>query len=120
MKEKFFRLAKRMSLLSPSPYKIGCAIIKKRWIISLGFNNMTKTHPKATHPFKTLHAEMHALIGLSLEETKGATAYVYREYKDGSLAMSRPCDPCMLALKTAGIKRVCYTDSDGYKTTLVE
>lgn len=40
--------------------------------------------------------------------------YLYREYKDGSLAPSRPCPSCMAMLKDFGIKKVYYTTEDGY------
>lgn len=40
--------------------------------------------------------------------------YLYREYKDGSLAPSRPCPSCMAMLKDFGIKKIYYTTEDGY------
>ena len=40
--------------------------------------------------------------------------YLYREYKDGSLAPSRPCPSCMALLKDYGIKKIYYTTEDGY------
>jgi len=40
--------------------------------------------------------------------------YLYREYKDGSLAPSRPCPSCMAMLKDFGIKKIMYTTEDGY------
>ena len=40
--------------------------------------------------------------------------YLYREYKDGNLAPSRPCKSCMAMLKDFGIKKIYYTTEDGY------
>ena len=41
--------------------------------------------------------------------------YLYREYKDGSLALSRPCTSCIHMLKDEfGIKRIFYTTPDGF------
>ena len=40
--------------------------------------------------------------------------YLYREYKNGALAPSRPCPSCMAMLKDFGIKKIYYTTEDGY------
>ena len=40
--------------------------------------------------------------------------YTYRELKDGSLSLSRPCESCLAFMKQLGIKRICYTTPDGY------
>ena len=108
-KDKFFKLAKRVAERSSSATKLGCVIASKNKVITVGYNNMTKTHPKSNHPFKTLHAEVHALIGVPEEETKGCNAYVYREIKSGKKAMAKPCEACMQALRLAKIKRVFFT-----------
>lgn len=70
---------------------------------------MGKTHPKIDGAWKTLHAEAHALMGLSTKETNNCTVYVYRETKDGVPAMSKPCPLCETALREAGIKKVYYS-----------
>lgn len=40
--------------------------------------------------------------------------YLYREYKDGSLAPSRPCPSCMVMLRDFGVKKIYYTTEQGY------
>lgn len=40
--------------------------------------------------------------------------YLYREHKDGSTAMARPCPSCMAMLKDFGVKYIYYTTEDGY------
>lgn len=40
--------------------------------------------------------------------------YVYRELKDGTLAMSKPCASCERLLRDLGIRTVCYTTEEGY------
>lgn len=40
--------------------------------------------------------------------------YLYRELKNGTLAMSRPCRSCIELLKAAGISKIYYTTNDGY------
>lgn len=109
MKPKMFQLAQRISQKSPSRFKLGCIIAKRNKVITVGFNNMDKSHPKTKDPWKNIHAEFHALIGLSKNDSKGCTAYVYRETKDGKTANAKPCQTCEAALKLAGIKKVYYT-----------
>ncbi len=113
MKSKFFDLAKTISTRSDHhSHLIGCVITKKNRVVSVGFNQM-KTHSKAPSPYRFLHAEAHAILGTPLSDLKGATVYVYRELKDGSPAMSRPCSYCLEMLRTVGIKKICFTN-DGY------
>jgi len=113
-KEKFFRLAKRVSQRSDHhSHKIGCVIVYKNRVISIGFNRLC-THPKSIHKHKSLHAEISALIGIPLEELKNCVAYVYRETKDGNAALSKPCEACEQALRMSGIKRVYYTVERGW------
>ena len=115
MKLKFFNLARLVSRKSPSEVKVGCVIVQGNREISVGFNDMRKTHPRSPHPFRTRHAEFDATLGVSLDDLEGATAYVYRELKDGSLALAKPCKFCQRALKEAGI-HVCYFTCDkGYE-----
>ena len=42
------------------------------------------------------------------------SVYIYRELKNGELGMARCCPACMAALKSLGIKKICYTTDDGY------
>ena len=58
MNVKFFNLAGKVARLSNNPkFKLGCVIVRGSKVISVGTNNI-KTHPRSTHPFKSLHAEM--------------------------------------------------------------
>lgn len=41
--------------------------------------------------------------------------YLYREYKNGELACSRPCPSCLQLLKNdLQVKRIFYTTEDGF------
>lgn len=109
MKIRYFNLAKKIAEKSPSKYKLGCIIVKKSRVVAVGFNQMQKTHPKCKSEGNYLHAETHALIGLDLSVSRNATAYVYREDRNGKMAKSRPCPVCLDALRIVGIRRICYT-----------
>ena len=43
--------------------------------------------------------------------------FVYRELKDGSIAMARPCPSCMALIKDLGIKKIYYNQMDMLKKT---
>lgn len=115
MKSKFFKLAKKLSEKSDHhSHHLGCVIVNKNSVISVGFNQL-KTHSKSPHKYKMLHAEISALLGNTYRELKGCTAYIYREHRSGEKALAKPCPSCEIALKEAGIKKVCYTTEEGYK-----
>jgi len=115
MKQKFFDLAKKMSRHSTHrQFRIGCVIVKGNNIISLGFNQK-KTHSKAPGPYKQLHAEIAALIAGERKDLNKCHAYTFREHKNGTLAMSKPCESCQMALQKAGITAIFYTDETSYK-----
>jgi tRNA(Arg) A34 adenosine deaminase TadA len=118
--KRFFEMAKKISLKSPSRYKLGCVIVKRGRLQGVGWNNMGKTHPACKTAGNYFHAELHALIGLDKKETQGADLYVYRETRNGDLAQSRPCSVCYFALREAGIRNVCFTDYSGFKKEVVK
>ena len=121
--ERFIAIAKEISKLSDyRKVKIGAVIVLKSEIISTGCNRH-KSHPimkifnKKYRGFNTkecnIHAEMNALMKCKHINIKGATIYIYRELKDGSLGNCFPCPACQRRIITAGIKRIVYTDYDG-------
>lgn len=115
MRQGFFNLAKKLSYKSDyPPHKLGAVIVKSSSIIGIGFNK-TRTHPKARTRYKTIHAEMAAVLNSGLEDLSGCSIYVYRETKDGKLGLARPCVHCIEMLKQVGIKHVYYTDVEGFK-----
>lgn len=112
--KKFFELAKKISKKSNHHrYKLGCVIVKNRTILKTGFNQM-KSHPKAYNYWKQIHAEFHAIMGLLPSDLRGATAYVYRELRDGSPAMAKPCPHCQQMFCDCNIRKVYYTTDGGF------
>jgi deoxycytidylate deaminase len=105
---RFFDLAKKISKLSDHKnYKIGSVIARGSKVISVGINNV-KTHPKSTHPFKSLHAEMAAIL-LAKQDLRDCSIYVFRETKDGNWACARPCQYCWELISASGIRKVHFT-----------
>ena len=133
MNERFFKFAREASKKadyhgsSGSP-AIGTIAVYKGSIVAEAWNT-NKTSPlqakynvyrynNPSLPAK-LHSEVaiiHRLrwkFGDNLDWSK-VEIYNYREYKDGSLACSKPCRSCEKCLLDFGIRTICWTDSDGY------
>lgn len=126
----YFRIAKNLSELSDHRTKVGCAIVSGHRIISSGHNSDSKCHKiqadidrKSFHcdcPGK-LHAESDAIIYCIKNniDLSRATIYVYRELKDGTKAMARPCPRCMRLIKEQGIRKIKYSTDEGYASEIV-
>ena len=123
-----FNRAKEISYLSDyNRIHIGCVAVYKNHIIGVGYNT-NKTHPiqKKYNKYRCikysgdfiprLHAEMSCLIQIKDTEIDFSKVelFIYREYKDGSLAMSRPCGACMKMIDSLGIKKIHYTTHGGF------
>lgn len=61
-----------------------------------------------------IHAEMDALHRARHLDLHKASIYVYREDKNGDIAMCKPCGACMRAIEDAGIQNIYYTTPEGY------
>lgn len=115
MKLKFFHLAKVISRSSDHPqHPMGAVIARGNKLVSIG-HNKNKTHPKASkHPFQRIHAELSAILN-SREDLRGCDIYVYRETRNGTTGMAKPCIACESLIREVGISRVYYSDIDGFK-----
>ena len=122
----YFRAAKAVSELSDYPiHKIGCVVVKGHRIVSSGHNHKSKCCALQakldTEKYKVqcpgkYHAEIMALLPLmkAKVDLKGCSIYVYREHKDGTLAMARPCSSCEKVIRQCGIKKIFYSIENGY------
>ena len=57
-----------------------------------------------------------AAILLAKQDLRDCELYVYRQKKDGSLALSKPCQYCEQLISESTIKEVHYTVTNGYRT----
>ena len=122
----YFRAAKAVSELSDYPiHKVGCVVVRGHRIISSGHNHKHKCNPLQakldTEKYKVpcpgkLHAEIMALLPLmkSKVDLKGCSIFVYRQHKNGTLAMAKPCSSCQKVIKQLGLKKCFYTIESGY------
>ena len=136
MKDKYFNLAKEASHFSDfhGNSHLGCVFIYKNKPISATWNTM-KTNPlqKEYNKYRNfenindvnngaVHAEMASIIKtkyLDVDWSK-VEVFVYREHKDGTYSMARPCEACMKALYDRGIKDIDYTTSNGFAYERIE
>lgn len=122
----YFRVAKTMANLSDFPkVQVGCCAVYKHKIISSGCNSI-KTNPvqKRLNIYRfdeetpaSLHAEISCLLPLINRrdiDFSDVSLYIYREYKNGRLAISKPCPSCMALIQELGIRRIYYTGNDSY------
>jgi len=122
----YFKAAKSMSELSEfKSQHIGCVAVYGHKIISSGYNS-NKTNPAQKrlniHRFDvdtpaTIHAEVACLLPLINRRDinfNDISLYVYREYKNGNPALSKPCPSCMALIRQLGIRRLYYSGDNSY------
>lgn len=125
--KKYFSKAKNASMLSDfNRQHLGCVFIHKNKVISVGYNT-SKENPMQKHynwyrgynpeeTLNSLHAEMKCLVetrGLDVD-WKNVSVFVYRQKKNGEIALAKPCKACRKAMIDRGIREFYYTTDDGY------
>ena len=130
MNPHFFKLAREESFKATygGTARIGCIIVYRGGIIARGSNsNKTHTFQDISNlaRYKNVgnrylpslaHAEITALAKIRYLDIDFSTVsvYVYRELRNGSLAMSRPCPACIKEIREMGIQNIYYTTPEGY------
>ena len=104
---------------SPSKKQVGALLLNKNRVVVAATNLETKSHPTQAKYAKRagldekiyLHAEIAALVKCR-EECD--TIVVARVNSQNKLRNAKPCPICSLALKEAGINKICYTTDEGF------
>lgn len=123
----FFNVAREISFLSDyRKARLGAVVVEGKHIVSTGHNS-NKTNPTQARYnsyrrigpeyMPRVHAEVSALnslIGKKEIDFSRLKVFVYRELKDGTRAMARPCPSCMALMKDLGIRKVFYSTPDGF------
>lgn len=119
MKPSAMKLAIAMARKSLHPnFRMGAVITRGSRIISSGFNQR-KSHTQLQYSRREnplilgLHAEKHACLGVDAADLIGATIYVARFRRLGTLAPSMPCASCRKDLTNMGFRRAFYYDKEG-------
>ena len=109
----FIRAARVISELSHDPHtKVGCVLVKDRYIIAQGYNGTPSGYDSSTKDRfgKTLptviHAEMNAILhaARTTQSLVGAVAYT----------TLHPCIKCSIHMYQAGISEIIYCDKKEY------
>ena len=118
MNNNHYKLALRMAEKSVSRFRLGAVLARKNRVISVGYNDMTKSHPlqqrfSLDKSFVLgLHAEIHSCIGVSALDLDGADIYVARILRSGKIALAKPCLVCEKFIADVGIRKVYYSIND--------
>ena len=137
MKMRFFKEAKKESLLSDyDGQHLGAVAVYGDKVILAKAHNSNKTNttqyfynryrieqksnimskPPRSHAECNLYRKIRFL---DIDFSR-VSVYIYRELKNGELGMARCCPACMAALKSLGIKKICYTTDVGYAEERIE
>lgn len=97
------------------PVHLAAILVNKGKVASIGYNQM-KTHPKSTHPYKTLHAEVDCLIGIPEGVLRESSLFVARTGFHGRsrVLLARPCPFCQIMIRRAGVRDTYFTTDTGY------
>ena len=121
-----FQKAKAASMLSDFPtYKLGAVMMLGNKVLAVGYN-ITKTHPiqkrynieRGYDPNVKnngqIHAEMMCLINTKYLDVDWSrvSLYIYREHKDHTTAIAKPCPACEKAIRERGINQVYFTTEE--------
>ena len=115
-----FQLAARAAIRSDSKFRLGAVLARRTRAISIGWNDMGKTHPvmnkfSENKPWSPgIHAEIDACLGVNRDDLDGAQIYVVRLKRDGSLGMARPCGVCARILKDMRIEIAYFSTGQGF------
>jgi tRNA(Arg) A34 adenosine deaminase TadA len=96
-------------------WKVGCVIVRGSRLLAAAAN--VERNDPAVLGGHLWHASVHAEIAaLRLAgEARGATAYVARVGRDGSVRHAQPCARCQATLEESGVRAVWSSDP-GYVT----
>lgn len=133
-----FKLARECSFKSDytgcGRARIGCIVVYKGTVLAKGFNsdrthtvqakyNTWRYHNSGNRYLpEKIHGEISALNKikyLDIDFSK-VHVYVYRELRNGTPAMARPCPACMAAIHEMGIKYIHYTTEHGIAVERIE
>lgn len=121
-----FQKAKAASMLSDFPtHKLGAVMMLGNKVLAVGYN-ITKTHPiqkkynieRGYDPDVKnngqIHAEMMCLINTKYLDVDWSrvSLYIYREHKDHTTAIAKPCPACEKAIRERGINQVYFTTEE--------
>ena len=128
--EHFFELAKNACSYSDCKRaRLGCVLVYKNTVLSVGWNSQNKTSPiqkeynklrgydpNDTNDRSTLHAEMTAMLrcrNMDIDWSR-VSLFVWRIKRNGERGMARPCAACRGYADRLGIKNFYWSTEKGW------
>ena len=98
--------------------RVGAVVVKGNRILSTGCNRIGFSKYLRDRTYScSVHAEQQAILQLlkarRMNDLIGATIYVSRIGRNGSMRLSRPCNNCSNLIRAVGISRVVFTTNEG-------
>lgn len=119
MKQRFFKLAEKLSEKSDHPHhKHGSVLVRGNRILGVGFNQL-KTHPRSNTAYQMLHAELSAILNSGLENFTGCDLYIVRKRKNNTLGNSFPCKNCLEMVKSLNIRRIYFSTDNSFNHEVI-
>lgn len=127
LKSKFFRIAREQMFQSDHHVRMGAVMVISNKQYIPAHNHLNKTHPIIERHYpefvQSIHAELNALIRYNEVRhgklPKRTSMYVYREEKNGTVKLAKPCKTCEKLMREAGIKKVFYSTDTGIKMEIL-
>ena len=69
--------------------------------------------------YRSMHAELACLHGVSDEQIRGSDLLVCRINKAGEARLSKPCRKCLAIMATKGVRKCYYTTGEGENLGLI-
>lgn len=93
-------------------------LLRKKKIVGFGYNRSYDTHPiahKYGYRFDCIHSELDCILSFNhpVRELHKCVLVNLRFLRNGTLAMSKPCQCCQKMIVGFGIKSVIYTNNAG-------
>ena len=101
---------------SEHQFKHGAVVVKKGKIIQTGRNQhcgIERIKHFSGNRIWSIHAEMNALCSLPRNITRGSDILIVRVNSKGDIVNSKPCQVCMGLIKSAGCKKILYSNEEG-------
>jgi len=113
--------AKVESLRSNMQQQMAAVIFQDKNILSVGHNRLVSPSPNpqlqylgVPYPY-SIHAEVDCIINYEghRKDLRFASIFVYRQKKDKTCGLAKPCNCCKKVIRAAGISKVYWTENDG-------
>lgn len=114
---KAIQTAISLKTMTPGRSKHFSFLIRKSNIVSVGWNNGSKTHPiaaKFNYYSEAIHSELHCILNASKIDKKCSMINIRIDKRD-KILLSKPCEKCQNLLYHYGINDVIYSYEKGFK-----